>query len=164
MLIIIILTFTFQAIHGGTMKPGHFEMVRNTTNRKLEENRMFAVWRIDPPWKSVTKKGLGHRMGSGKGSIDHYVTPIRAGRIIIEMGGHLEFEEAVHILKRVADKLPFKAEAISQEMVEEEERQAEMLERENVNPFTFEYCVNNNMLGCRKWLSTYDYKWYNKYR
>ena len=52
-----------QAIHGGTMKAGHFEMVRNTTNRKLEENRMFAIWRIDPPWKSVTKKGQGNVRG-----------------------------------------------------------------------------------------------------
>ncbi|KAI0221659.1 39S ribosomal protein L16, mitochondrial [Lamellibrachia satsuma] len=156
--------YGIRAIHGGTMKPGHFEMVRNTTNRKLEENRMFAVWRLDPPWKSITKKGQGHRMGSGKGSIDHYVTPVRAGRIIIEMGGHLEFQEAAQILKRVADKLPFKAEAVSQQMLEEEVHQSQLLAQHNLNPFSFQYCVDNNMLGCRKWLSTYDYKWYNKYR
>ena len=47
------------------MKYGHFEMCRLNLNRKLDEKRMFAVWRVDPPWKSVTKKGLGHRMGSG---------------------------------------------------------------------------------------------------
>ena len=103
-------------------------------------------------------------MGSGKGSIDHYITPIRGGRIIIEMGGYLEFQEAEQILRRVADKLPFKAEAVSQEMLEVEARKEAILEGQNVNPFTFEYCVDNNMLGCRKWLSTYDYKWYNKYR
>lgn len=32
-------------------------------------------------------------MGGGKGSIDHYVTPIKAGRVIIEVGGHCEFFE-----------------------------------------------------------------------
>jgi len=32
-------------------------------------------------------------MGSGKGSIDHYATPVKAGRVIIEVGGHCEFFE-----------------------------------------------------------------------
>jgi len=32
-------------------------------------------------------------MGGGKGSIDHYVTPIKAGRVIIEIAGHCEFFE-----------------------------------------------------------------------
>lgn len=32
-------------------------------------------------------------MGGGKGSIDHYVTPVRPGRIIIEVAGHCEFIE-----------------------------------------------------------------------
>lgn len=54
---------------------------------------MFAIWRIPAPWQPVTKKGQGQRMGGGKGAIDHYVTPIRAGRIIVEMGGKCEFEE-----------------------------------------------------------------------
>lgn len=54
---------------------------------------MFAIWRVPAPWQPVTKKGQGQRMGGGKGAIDHYVTPIRAGRIIVEMGGKCEFEE-----------------------------------------------------------------------
>lgn len=32
-------------------------------------------------------------MGGGKGNIDHYVTPIRSGRIIIEVAGHCEYKE-----------------------------------------------------------------------
>lgn len=32
-------------------------------------------------------------MGGGKGAIDHYVTPVKAGRVIIEVGGHCEFFE-----------------------------------------------------------------------
>ena len=32
-------------------------------------------------------------MGGGKGAIDHYVTPIKAGRVIVEVGGPIEFEE-----------------------------------------------------------------------
>lgn len=33
------------------------------------------------------------RLGGGKGSIDHYVTPIKAGRVILEIGGHCEYFE-----------------------------------------------------------------------
>lgn len=61
------------------MKFAHFEMLRLTIGRKMDVNRMFAVWRVDSPWQPVTKKSQGMRMGGGKGSIDHYVTPVRAG-------------------------------------------------------------------------------------
>ena len=37
--------------------------------------------------------GTGVRMGGGKGQIDQYVTPVKAGRIIIELAGRLEHEE-----------------------------------------------------------------------
>ncbi len=56
---------------------------------------MFAIWRVPAPWQPVTKKGQGQRMGGGKGAIDHYVTPIKAGRVIIEVGGTCEFEEVM---------------------------------------------------------------------
>lgn len=54
---------------------------------------MFAIWRVDPPWQPITKKGQGQRMGGGKGAIDHYVTPVKAGRIILEVGGKCEYAE-----------------------------------------------------------------------
>ena len=59
------------------LKFGHFEMMRNGINRKLIEKRMFAIWRVEAPWKSATKKGVGHRMGSGKvGLFNHCLTTI----------------------------------------------------------------------------------------
>lgn len=59
---------------------------------------MFAIWRVPAPWQPVTKKGQGQRMGGGKGAIDHYVTPVRAGRVIIEVGGTCEFDEVPIVL------------------------------------------------------------------
>lgn len=82
-----------QATGGGRMKYEHFEMARLQVARKLDQKRMFAIWRIEPPWQPVTKKGQGQRMGGGKGAIDHYVTPIKAGRIILEVGGKCEYAE-----------------------------------------------------------------------
>jgi len=67
-------------------------------NKNIDESRMFAMWRIPAPWKPVSRKGPGHKMGGGKGSIDHYVTPVKAGRIIIELSGQCEFGEIFLIL------------------------------------------------------------------
>lgn len=75
------------------MRSEHFEMARLVVARKLDQKRMFAIWRVDPPWQPVTKKGQGQRMGGGKGAIDHYVTPIKAGRIILEVGGKCDYAE-----------------------------------------------------------------------
>lgn len=61
--------------------------------RKMDITRMFAIWRIPAPWQPLTKKGQGQRMGGGKGAIDHYVTPVKAGRVLLEMGGKCEFIE-----------------------------------------------------------------------
>jgi len=156
--------YGIRALQGGQLHHGHFEMVRNTINRKLDESRMFAVWRIDAPWKPITHKGQGHRMGGGKGAIDHYTTPIKAGRIIIEFGGACEYREVFPFLLRVAQKLPFKADVVCQDALEREELTNKQLIEDNVNPFTFEYCVKNNLSGCRKWVSPYDYFWFNKFR
>lgn len=68
-------------------------MVRMGVLRKIDQKRMFAVWRVDPPWQPITKKGQGQRMGGGKGGIDHYCTPVKPDRVIIEVGGKCEFIE-----------------------------------------------------------------------
>lgn len=151
------------ATGGGRMRWGHFEMVRNTIGRKMDTNRMYVIWRVDAPWQPITKKGQGQRMGGGKGAIDHYVTPIKSGRVIVEMGGKMEFVEAKKILDIVAPKLPFKAMVVSQAMMEEMAREEEQLERENLNPFTFKYVIQNNLGGCHRWLSPVDHKWFGKY-
>ena len=87
-----------QALSGGQLHHGHFEMLRVGVNKKIEENKMFAVWRIPAPWKPVCRKGIGHKLGGGKGSVHHYVTPVKAGRIIIELGGECEWNEVYWIL------------------------------------------------------------------
>lgn len=156
--------YNWQALQGGALRHGHLESIRYTVNRKIDDKVVFAEWRVDAPWKSVTKKGQGHRMGGGKGSIDHYVTPVKAGRIIIEVGGMVQFEEVFNLLRLIAEKMPFKAEPISQQMLEEEEANKKYKEEQNLNPFTFQYALENNFLGFRKFASPYDYRWFGKYR
>ena len=97
---LLLCSLCLQALHGGQLHHGHFEMIRIGINKKLEQSQMFAVWRIEPPWKPVSRKGIGHKMGGGKGSVDHYVTPVKAGRIIIEVAGECEFSEVFWMLVR----------------------------------------------------------------
>ena len=132
-------------------------------SRKMDQKNMFAIWRVDPPWQPLTRKGQGKRMGGGKGSIDHYVTPVKAGRVILEVGGKCEFTETLHFLREVAEKLPFKAKAVSYEMMEAEKVENEQLAKANLNPYTAEYLIKNNIGGCHQWISPYDKKWFFKY-
>lgn len=94
---------------GGYLHWGHIEMMRLTINRKMDSRTTFALWRISDPYKPITRKGLGQRMGGGKGAIDHYVTPVRYGRLIVEVGGKVELGQVERILTEVAKKLPFPA-------------------------------------------------------
>ncbi|VDM34177.1 unnamed protein product [Toxocara canis] len=56
-------------------------------------DKQFAVWRVPAPWLPRTKKAQGTKLGGGKGNISKYVTPVRANRIILEVGGFItEFE------------------------------------------------------------------------
>ena len=108
-LVLCICLLDAQALGGGYIHWGHIEMIRLTINRKMDPKTTYARWRINAPYKPITRKGLGQRMGGGKGAIDHYVTPVRYGRIIVELGGKLELSEIEHILTQVAKKLPFPA-------------------------------------------------------
>nr|CAG4641195.1 EOG090X0DE4 [Eulimnadia texana] len=148
---------------GGLLRHGHFEMMRMTIHRKMDASKMFAIWRVDAPWKPVTRKGQGKRMGGGKGSIDHYVTPVKAGRVIMEVGGKCEFAEVKPFLEEMAHKLPFPAKAVSQEILEQDTAEEKRLKETNLNPYTAEYVILNNMGGCHSWISPYDKKWFWKH-
>lgn len=155
--------YGIQAMGGGRLKWGHFEMLRLSIGRNLDTSRMFAIWRVDAPWQPMTKQGQGQRMGGGKGAIDHYVTPVRAGRIILEVGGKCEFEEVQRFLQKYADQLPFAARAVSHEMLVRERERALEKQKRNENKFTMKYIIQNNLGGCHKWLSPFDHKWFGKH-
>ncbi|XP_077605012.1 large ribosomal subunit protein uL16m [Crocuta crocuta] len=149
-------SFAILALGGGYLHWGHFEMMRLTINRSMDPKNMFALWRVPAPFKPITRKSMGQRMGGGKGAIDHYVTPVKAGRLIVELGGRCEFKEVQGFLDQVAHKLPFPAKAVSRETLEKMRKDQEEREQNNQNPWTFERIATANMLGIRRVLSPYD--------
>ena len=50
-------------------------------------------------------------MGGGKGAVDHYVFPVKPGRIIFELAG-IEEDKAKEAFRKATDKLPIKAKFI----------------------------------------------------
>jgi len=90
------------------------------TSRQIEAARRVIIrylrkggklWIRIFPDKPVTRKGTEVPMGGGKGAVDHYVFPIRPGRIIFELEG-IEEEKAKEAFKRAGDKLPLKTKFI----------------------------------------------------
>jgi len=81
------------------------EAIRRAIIRYLK--RGGKLWIRIFPQKPVTRKGTEIPMGGGKGSVDHYVFPIKPGRIIFEIEGVKE-EVAKEAFRRAADKLPIK--------------------------------------------------------
>ncbi|XP_046887031.1 39S ribosomal protein L16, mitochondrial [Hypomesus transpacificus] len=150
--------YAIVALGGGYLHWGHLEMMRLTINRRMDPRTTFARWRIFSPYKPITRKGLGQRMGGGKGAIDHYVTPVKYGRLIVEVGGRLELGEVEPILKEVAKKLPFPAKVMSRETLEAMKKEEAEMVQNNQNPWTFQEIVRSNMLGIRKVLSPFDLK------
>ena len=57
------------------------------------------------PSVPVTAKPVEVRMGKGKGSVDHWVCPVKAGKILYEIGG-VSKVIAYNALKSGSNKLP----------------------------------------------------------
>lgn len=65
------------------------------------------IWIRIFPDKPITRKPPETRMGSGKGDVFEYVAPVKAGRVLFEMGG-VPKETAFAALRLAAYKLPVK--------------------------------------------------------
>jgi len=155
--------FGVVALTGGMLKHRHFEMIRATAGRNLNAKKTFAIYRVDAPYKPITDHGFGKRMGGGKGGIDEYGTPVRAGRVIMEVGGKAEWMEVQPWLQVIAGKLPFKALAVSAEYLKKLREEEERLTKANQNPITFEWLIRNNIMNCQLKFSEYDRRWFGRF-
>lgn len=86
------------------------------TSRQIEAARRAIIrylrkggklWIRIFPAKPITRKGTEVPMGGGKGAVDHYVFPIKPGRIIFEIEG-IDEEKAKSAFRKASDKLPIK--------------------------------------------------------
>ncbi|UQS85628.1 50S ribosomal protein L16 [Apilactobacillus apisilvae] len=95
------------------------------TNRQIEACRIAItrymkrggkVWIKIFPHKSYTEKGVGVRMGNGKGSPAGWVAPVKRGKILFEIG-EVSDEVAKEALRLASTKLPVRTKIIKREEV-----------------------------------------------
>ena len=86
------------------------------TDRQIEASRIAMtrfikrggkIWLRLFPDKPITKKPAEVRMGSGKGSLDHWVAVVRPGKILFEMEG-VDPVTAQEAMRLASNKLPLK--------------------------------------------------------
>src|SRR5918999_189575 len=81
------------------------EAARRAITRYLK--RAGRVWIRIFPDVPVSKKPAEVRMGKGKGSVEYWVTPVKAGRIMFEIDG-VPGSLAEEAIRRGAAKLPLR--------------------------------------------------------
>jgi large subunit ribosomal protein L16 len=95
------------------------------TNRQIEAARIAMtryikrggqVWIKIFPDKPVTQKPLEVRMGSGKGSPEHWVAVVKPGKVMFELAGVPE-EVAREAMRLAMHKLPIKCKFVKREEV-----------------------------------------------
>jgi len=102
-------SFGLKSLEARRITSRQIEAARRTIIRYLRKGGKLWV-RIFPD-RPITTKGTEVPMGGGKGFVDHYVFPVRPGRVIFELEGIPE-DQAVEALKKAADKLPIKTKFI----------------------------------------------------
>lgn len=101
--------FGMMATETNWLTSRQIEAARKVISKKCKGGKVYI--RVFPS-RPVTGKGLGATMGSGVGSIDYFMFPVKPGRIIFEVRGIPE--ETVKEAFRIANhKLPFATKMVS---------------------------------------------------
>ena len=104
--------YGLQALEPSWITSRQIEAARRAIVRHVK--RGGKLWIRIFPDKPVTKKPAETRMGSGKGSVDHYVAVVKPGRILFEISGVSE-EVAREAFRLAAHKLPIKTQFVAKE-------------------------------------------------
>jgi large subunit ribosomal protein L16 len=101
--------YGLQALEPFWMTSRQIEAARRAIVRYVR--RGGKVWIRVFPDKPVTAKPAETRMGSGKGSVDHWVAVIKPGRVLFEIAGVPE-DAAKEAMRLAGHKLPIKTQFV----------------------------------------------------
>lgn len=99
-----------KSLEAGWLNSRQIEAARKTITGFIK--REGRVWIRIFPDKPVTKQAPEKTLGGGKGSVDHYVFPVRPGRMLFEMDGVSE-TAALEALRLAGHKLPVKTRIVT---------------------------------------------------
>lgn len=103
-----------KTIEGGEVTARQIEAARRAMTRYIK--RGGKIWIRIFPHKPVTMKAAEVPMGSGKGSIDRYVSVVKAGTILFEMDG-IPVSDAKEAMRLASQKLPVKCKFIDKQII-----------------------------------------------
>lgn len=103
-------SFGLKALEARWVDSKQIEAARRAMTRYIQ--RGGKIWIRIFPDKPITKRPPETTLGGGKGAPDHYVFPVRPGRILFEMDG-VTSEIAREALRRASAKLPMKVKFVS---------------------------------------------------
>lgn len=104
--------FALQAQGHDRITSRQIESARQAMTRYIK--RGGKIWIRIFPHLPVTRKALGTKMGSGKGSPEFFAAKVRPGTIMFEMQGVSE-ETAREAMRLAAHKLPVKTKFLVKE-------------------------------------------------
>jgi large subunit ribosomal protein L16 len=104
--------YGLQALEPTWISSRQIEATRRTITRYTK--RGGKLWIKIFPDKSVTVRAAESRMGSGKGSVDHWVAVVKTGTLLFELDGITE-EIARTAMKLASYKLPIKTRFVIKE-------------------------------------------------
>jgi large subunit ribosomal protein L16 len=104
--------FGLKSLENGWVTNRQIEAARIAMTRKIK--RGGKVWINVFPDKAVTQKPAETRMGSGKGSPEHWVAVIKPGRVMFELAGVPE-PLAKEALRLAGSKLAVKTKVVKRE-------------------------------------------------
>src|SRR5919109_815963 len=104
--------YGLKALEAGWLTNRQIEAAGIAMTRKIK--RGGKVWINVFPDKPVTQKPAETRMGSGKGSPEHWVAVVKPGRVMFELSGVPE-DLAREAMRLAGSKLPVKTRFVKRE-------------------------------------------------
>lgn len=105
--------FGLQATESHWITNRQIEAARTAMTRYMK--RGGKVWIKIFPHLSYTSKGVGVRMGNGKGTPEGWVAPVKRGKVLFEVAGVPE-EVAREALRLASNKLPVKTKILARQV------------------------------------------------
>ena len=102
--------YALQAAEPGWITARQIEAARRAIVRSMR--RRGKVWIRIFPDKPYTQKPPETRMGKGKGNVEYWVSVVKPGRVMFEVGG-LDAEAAIEALHQASYKFSIKTKVIA---------------------------------------------------
>lgn len=103
-------SFGLQATGAARLRSNQLEAARKAISRSIKKTG--KVWIRVFPDMPYTQKPAEVKLGKGKGDVQGYVAPVRAGRVLFEVDGLSEIESR-DVLRKAGSKLPVKTKIIT---------------------------------------------------